>query len=71
MKWGSLSRWQMAPVDKQSIGDLYDGKSLPKSLANLTSTSISYPQDREAVYAEKPAPNLFSSNSNDSAKTPP
>jgi hypothetical protein len=32
------------PVDKQSIGDLYDGKSLPKSLATLTSTSVSCPK---------------------------
>jgi hypothetical protein len=32
------------PVDKQSVGDLYDGKSLPKSLANLTNTSITCPQ---------------------------
>ena len=32
------------PVDKQSIGNLYDGKGLPKSLANLTSTSISCPK---------------------------
>lgn len=32
------------PVDKQSIGDLFDGKSLPKSLANLTNTSISCPK---------------------------
>lgn len=31
------------PVEKQSVGDLYDGKSLPKSLANLTDTSISCP----------------------------
>jgi hypothetical protein len=32
------------PVEKQNIGDLYDGKSLPKSLADLTNTSISCPQ---------------------------
>ena len=32
------------PVDKQSIGNLYDGKGLPKSLANLSSTSISCPK---------------------------
>lgn len=29
------------PIAKQSIGDLYDGKSLPKVLADLTNTSIS------------------------------
>jgi hypothetical protein len=28
------------PVDKQSIGDFYNGRSLPKSLANLSSTSL-------------------------------
>jgi hypothetical protein len=32
------------PVDKQSIGNLYDGKGLPKSLASLSSTSISCPK---------------------------
>jgi len=32
------------PVDKQSIGNLYDGKGLPQSLANLTTTSISCPK---------------------------
>jgi hypothetical protein len=32
------------PVDKQSIGDRYDGKGLPKSLANLTTTNISCPK---------------------------
>ena len=32
------------PVDKRSIGDLYDERSLPKSLANLTGTSISCPK---------------------------
>jgi hypothetical protein len=32
------------PVSKQSIGDFYNGKSLPKSLANLTSASVSCPK---------------------------
>ncbi len=32
------------PVAKQSIGALYDGKSLPKSLANLANTSITCPK---------------------------
>ena len=32
------------PVDKQSIGNLYGGKGLPKSLANLSNTSISCPK---------------------------
>jgi len=27
-------------ADKQSIGDLYDGKSLPKNLANLSQNSV-------------------------------
>ena len=32
------------PVEKQSIGDLYDEKTLPKSLADLTSRSVSCPK---------------------------
>jgi hypothetical protein len=32
------------PADKQSIGNLYEGKTLPKSLADLTSRSISCPK---------------------------
>jgi hypothetical protein len=32
------------PVDKQSIGAFYDGKNLPKSLASLTSSSITCPK---------------------------
>jgi hypothetical protein len=28
------------PVDKQSIGDFYNGKSFPKSLASLSSTTL-------------------------------
>jgi hypothetical protein len=32
------------PVNRQSIGDLYDGKTLPKSLADLTSRSITCPK---------------------------
>ena len=28
------------PVDKQSIGDFYNGKSFPKSLASLSSTIL-------------------------------
>jgi hypothetical protein len=32
------------PIEKQSVGDLYVGKSLPKSLADLTNTSISCPK---------------------------
>jgi hypothetical protein len=32
------------PIEKQSIADLYDGKTLPKNLADLTSRSVSCPQ---------------------------
>jgi hypothetical protein len=31
------------PVDKQSIGDFYDGKSLPKMVAGLTNEGFSCP----------------------------
>ena len=37
------------PVDKRSIGDLYDERSLPKSLANLTGTSISCPRQGDSL----------------------
>jgi hypothetical protein len=32
------------PIEKQSIGDFYDGKSLPMNLADLTSRSVSCPK---------------------------
>ena len=32
------------PIEKQSIGDLYDGKTLPNNLADLTSRSLSCPK---------------------------
>src|SRR5262245_13045356 len=32
------------PTDKQSIGDLYDGKSLPKNLADLSQNSVTCPK---------------------------
>jgi hypothetical protein len=32
------------PTDRQSLGDLYEGKTLPKSLADLTSRSITCPK---------------------------
>jgi hypothetical protein len=41
---GISVRMENGPVDKQSIGDLYDGKSLPKSLANLTQNSVTCPK---------------------------
>jgi hypothetical protein len=68
---GILITMEDGPAAKQSIGKLYDGKTLPKSLENLTNTSISCPQDRETVYAEKPPPNLFSSNYERLPQTPP
>src|SRR6266481_1365004 len=41
---GILIKMEDGPAAKQSIGKLYDGKSLPKSLENLTNTSISCPK---------------------------
>jgi hypothetical protein len=32
------------PIDKQSIGALYNGKILPKNLADLTSNSVTCPK---------------------------
>jgi hypothetical protein len=32
------------PTTKQSVGEWYQGKSLPKSLANLTQSSITCPK---------------------------
>ena len=32
------------PIDKQSIGDLYNGKTLPKNLADLTNNSVRCPK---------------------------
>jgi hypothetical protein len=32
------------PADRQSVGDLYEGKTLPKSLADFTSRSITCPK---------------------------
>ena len=32
------------PADKQSIGDLYEGKTLPKTLADFTNRSITCPK---------------------------
>lgn len=32
------------PLDKQSIGDLYDGKSIPKYLADLVHKSVTCPK---------------------------
>jgi len=35
---------QDGPTNRQSLGDLYEGKTLPKSLADLTSRSITCPK---------------------------
>ena len=59
------------PFDKQSIGDLYDGKSLPKSLANLTSTSISCPKTGRQSTQKNLHQIFLVPTTNDSAKTPP
>ena len=32
------------PIEKQSLGDFYDGKTFPKNLADLTSRSVSCPK---------------------------
>jgi hypothetical protein len=32
------------PSDKQSISELYNGKTLPQSLADLTNNSVTCPQ---------------------------
>jgi hypothetical protein len=32
------------PAGKQSIGDLYEGKILPKNLANLSQNSVTCPK---------------------------
>lgn len=32
------------PFDKQSIGDLYNGKPIPKSLADLVHNSVTCPK---------------------------
>lgn len=32
------------PLDKQSIGDLYNGKSIPKNLADLVQKSVTCPK---------------------------
>jgi hypothetical protein len=41
---GLLITMEDGPAAKQSIGELYEGKSLPKNLANLTNTSITCPK---------------------------
>jgi hypothetical protein len=41
---GISVRMENGPAGKQSIGDLYDGKSLPKNLANLSQNSVTCPK---------------------------
>jgi hypothetical protein len=42
------------PVEKQSIAHMYDGKTLPKMLADLTSRSVSCPKTgRQSIQKDK------------------
>ena len=42
------------PIEKQSIADLYHGKTLPKSLAELTSRSVSCSKTgRQSIQKDK------------------
>ena len=42
------------PIEKQSIGHVYNGKTLPKSLADLTSRSVSCPKTgRQSIQKDK------------------
>ena len=65
---GISVRMENGPVDKQSIGDLYDGKTLPKNLANLTNTSISCPKTGRQSTQKNHHQVFLSSNYERSAK---
>jgi len=42
------------PIEKQSIGHVYNGKTLPKSLADLTSRGVSCPKTgRQSIQKDK------------------
>ena len=42
------------PIEKQSIGHVYNGRTLPKSLADLTSRSVSCPKTgRQSIQKDK------------------
>jgi hypothetical protein len=42
------------PIEKQSIGHVYEGKTLPKSLADLISRSVSCPKTgRQSIQKDK------------------
>ena len=42
------------PIEKQSIGHVYNGKALPKNLADLTSRSVSCPKTgRQSIQKDK------------------
>ena len=42
------------PIEKQSIGHVYNGKTLPKSLADVTSLSVSCPKTgRQSIQKDK------------------
>ena len=56
------------PVDKQSIGNLYDGKGLPKSRENLTNTSISCPKTGRQSTQKNPHQIFLVPATNDSPK---
>ena len=49
------------PIEKQSIGHVYNGKTLPKSLADLTSRSVSCPR-QEGNPSRKISTKYFTSN---------
>jgi hypothetical protein len=49
------------PTEKQSIGHVYNGKTLPKNLADLTNRGVSCPKTgRQSI--QKEVPNIFSSS---------
>ena len=42
------------PIEKQSIGHVYNGRTLPKSLADLISRSVSCPKTgRQSIQKDK------------------
>jgi hypothetical protein len=42
------------PIEKQSIGHVYNGKALPKNLADLTSRGVSCPKTgRQSIQKDK------------------
>ena len=42
------------PIEKQSIGDVYNGRTLPKSLVDLTNRAVSCPKTgRQSIQKDK------------------